>query len=63
MPFDQGRKTQSKSRKRSADPSTVTKHSGIYDGHHAAKHDGIHVIHENDHANKVLQLLAGKQSK
>jgi len=39
------------SRKRSADPSTVTKHSGIYDGHRAAKYDGTHVIHENDHAN------------
>jgi len=32
-------------------PSTVTKHSRIYDGHHATKYDGIHVIHENDHAN------------
>jgi len=36
---------------RTADPSTVTKHSGSYDGHHAGKYDGIHVNHENDHAN------------
>jgi len=35
----------------SADPITVKKHSGSYDGHHATKYDGIYVIYEKDHAN------------